>query len=340
MERSLVKIKKIDNIIPLENSDNLNVASIGGWKVVINKSENFNTGDKVVYFEIDSFIPEEERYKFLRKYSFKMFEGNPGFRIRTIKLRGQISQGLIMPLSKFPEISEDTPFDTDLTELLNVKKYEIIKNINGMPAGLFPSFIPKTDAKRIQNISEKKLYEFNGKSFEITQKLDGTSLTMFRKDGKISFCSRNLELKETDKVSLSSHELVFRRYKEKFKEWTGFNIAIQGEIIGNDIQGNREKLPIIDFYCFNVYNIDEGRYLTPDEREDVINFFNIKLVPIINKNWIFKYSDNIINDILSMADGKSIISGNHREGLVFKLNMYPDINFKSISNKYLLKYED
>lgn len=340
MERSLVKIKKIDNIVPLENSDNLNIAIIGGWKIVINKNENFNIGDKVVYFEIDSFLPEEERYEFLRKYSFKMFEGNPGFRIRTIKLRGQISQGLIMPISKFPEIPEDMTIDTDLTELLNVKKYEIIKIVNGFPAGLFPSFIPKTDAERIQNISDKVLQKLDGKSFEVTQKLDGTSLTMFKNNENVSFCSRNLELKETDNVSISSHELIFRRYKEKLIEWNGFNIAIQGEIIGKEIQGNREKLATIDFYCFNIYNIDEARYLTPEEREDVIKFFEIKLVPVINKNWILRYNNNIMEDILNMADGKSIISGNLREGLVFKLNDDPDVNFKSISNKYLLKYED
>ena len=112
MARKLASVVEISEILPIEGADKLELAKMKGkgWQVVVQKGE-FNVGDLCVYFEIDSFLnPEDERYAFLKDRCLRRFvskSGNvlrEGLKIKTIKLRGQISQGLLMPLEKFPEI--------------------------------------------------------------------------------------------------------------------------------------------------------------------------------------------------------------------------------------------
>ena len=169
--RSLVSFVKIDTVAPVENSDGLDVAQVGGWKIVTKRNE-FKPGDLAVYFEIDSFIPVSTTLDFLRKSSFKIYNGHEGYRLKTIKLRGQISQGLLIPVSSLADFgtltkTEFKPFGRDilvkveegedLTEALGVVKYdlEVVMNSGGpnrsKPAGTFPSFIVKTDETRIQD---------------------------------------------------------------------------------------------------------------------------------------------------------------------------------------------
>lgn len=124
--RELASIQVIKDIQPIKDADNIVVVSILGWKVVSKKGE-FSLGDKCVYFEVDSFLPIEERYEFLRSSSYRNndFMGE-GFRLKTIKLRGQLSQGLALPLQEFPEISEEVAIaGTEVTELLKIKKWEL-----------------------------------------------------------------------------------------------------------------------------------------------------------------------------------------------------------------------
>ena len=189
--RKLASIQQVKNVLEHPNADVLEVAQINGWQCVVKKGE-FQSGDLGVYFEIDSFLPaSDERFSFLKDP--KTFEGVFGYRIRTIKLRKELSQGLILPLSLFSEL-EEVEVGMDVTETLGVLKYEKPIPIASEAKGNFPSFIEKTDQERVQNLPR---LDTNG-LWEKTEKLDGSSMTVFLNEEHFGVCSRNLELVETD----------------------------------------------------------------------------------------------------------------------------------------------
>lgn len=229
MERKLASIQRIREIRPIEGADAIELAIINSWQVVVAKNVGHKVGDLVVYCEIDSYLPIREEFEFLRKSSYKkMSDGSEGFRLKTIKLRGQVSQGLLMPLSVFEgyeyRVSENllnenpalepnrtviSPADmielvegTDVTEVLGIVKYEppVPAELAGKVKGYFPSFLRKTDEERVQNLTEE--YEnwklTSAHQFYITEKLDGSSATFYVKDGEFGVCSRNLELAEPE----------------------------------------------------------------------------------------------------------------------------------------------
>ena len=179
MERKLASVRRITDIQPIPNADAIEVVVVGGWKVVTKKGE-FNVGDLCVYCEIDSFLPILPQYEFLRKSSYKKLStGEEGFRLRTIKLRGQVSQGLVLPLSVLPggrELFEGM----DVTEVLSITKYEppIPASLAGKVKGLFPSFLHKTDEERLQNLDSEYPFDSN-KKYYVTEKLDGSSATFY-----------------------------------------------------------------------------------------------------------------------------------------------------------------
>ena len=181
--RKLASIQVITDIQPIPNADRIVCATVLGWKIVI-KKDSFQIGDKCVYFEVDSYLPIEEKYEFLRPTSFRKHELlGEGFRIKTQKMRGQISQGLVFRLSDCG-LSESLEVGTDVTEILHVRKWEGIEQctnlgniITGLPFGISP-----TDETRIQSIPDI-IEEFRNKEYYITTKIDGTSVTMAMRDG-------------------------------------------------------------------------------------------------------------------------------------------------------------
>jgi RNA ligase (TIGR02306 family) len=151
MERKLASIRIISDLRPIEGADKIELAIVDGWKVVVAKDVGHKVGDKVIYCEIDSFLPIKPEFEFLRKSSYKkMADGSEGFRLRTVKLRGQVSQGLILPLSLINYTNLDFKVGMDVTMMLGINKYEppIPAELAGKVKGLFPSFIPKTDEVR------------------------------------------------------------------------------------------------------------------------------------------------------------------------------------------------
>jgi len=328
--RKLASIRKILDINPIPNADNIEVVTIDGWKVVTKKGE-FHIGDLCVYCEIDSFLPIKPEFEFLRNSSYKKLnDGTEGFRLKTIKLKGQISQGLCLPTSILSSVYSE---GDDVTDLLNIKLFEpeLPAQLSGRILGLFPSFIPKTDEERIQNY-KKYLKKFT--KFYITEKIDGTSLTIYHRDGVLGVCSRNLELDLTYKnnsyINTCTRYDLFNKLKHYSK-----NIALQGELVGPGIQKNRYKLNNTEIYFFTAYNIDKGEYFDFETFKTLLKEFNLKSVPILSEEFI--YNDQ---DLLSMADGNSILNANlKREGLVFRSVSLPKISFKSISNKFLLSSE-
>jgi RNA ligase (TIGR02306 family) len=343
-ERKMATVRRIDEINPIEGADAIEVATVGGWKVVVKKGE-FKAGDLAVYCEIDSFIPTTIA-PFLTKPDHypKQFEGVEGERLRTVRLRGQLSQGLLLPLQTVFELPNNTNVDvvwTDVSEVLGIKKYEapVPACLAGEVKGMFPGFIPKTDQERIQNLTaELESWKRSGYTFEVTEKLDGTSMTAFMVDGVFSICSRNLELKPNPDNSMFKAAQA-QALEEKLR-LTGRNLALQGELIGLGIQGNKYKMTGTAFYVFDIYDIDAKRYLSPMERKVFVTDMRINHVPVFQAR--FSLAEMSVADLLRAAEGKSVmgdITGPEREGEVYKCNE-AEVSFKAISNKFLLKNGD
>lgn len=340
--RKLATIRVIDALNPIEGADAIECATIGGWKVVVKKGE-FNVGDRAVYCEIDSWIPTELAPFLSKGKEPRVFEGIRGERLRTVKLRGQLSQGLLLNLDlAIPQTNSFAEGD-DVSELLNIVKWEMPMNaqLAGMARGNFPSLIPKTDQERAQNMV-KEIVSANeaGMRFEITEKLEGSSMTVYLIDGEFGVCSRNLDLKETEGNAFWQ---VARRdgIEEKMRNETDENwdFAIQGELIGPGIQGNIYNLKEVEFRVFDVYDITNGCYLNPLPRRNLIQGMGLKHVPVLVAAGSL-YDTLGITDIpqlLKFAEGKSVMGmiGCEREGLVFK-EVSGGMTFKVISNSYLM----
>lgn len=368
--RNLASIQRIGNLEPIQNADAIEKATILGWQLVVKKGE-FKIGDLCVYCEIDSIMPEKPEFEFLRERKF---------RIKTIKLRGQISQGICFPLSILPEKTKSIE-GLDVTEILNIQKWEpyqdeqrcqkqsgkimypkwmpqwvqrIVHNFkfvreyyrqnSGQKS--FPSLIPKTDETRVQ-VLQSLLDKYNGIKCYYTEKLDGSSITIYQINGKFGVCSRNIDLKrdEADKFwrTVLEHDL-----ENKFKTAFGDeNIALQGELIGTGIQGNKYKLDKLDIYFFNVFFIKKYAYGNMAELADVCQKLDEKMVPVLNDNYELSSS---IPELVELSKGESQLNGTIREGIVIRpLIEIEDselhcqlvknrVSFKSVNPEFLLKY--
>lgn len=331
MERKLASIKKIDDIQPIEGADKIELVTVGGWKVVVAKDVNHKIGDLVIYCEIDSFLPIKEEFEFLRKSSYKKMGDQEGFRLKTIKLRGQVSQGLILPihvLSVLEMVSEGQ----DVTEMLGIVKYEppIPAELSGKVKGLFPSFLRKTDEERIQNLSSE-IENWKDNTFYVTEKLDGSSATFYYKDGEFGVCSRNLELLETEDNTFwkVARQLDLENRMRDFD----LNISLQGELIGEGIQGNPYKIKGQTVRFFNVFDINNQEYYDLIMFKAICNRFGVETVPVLEEK--FELPDNV-EIILKYAEAKSELNPTFdREGVVIR-SLDRKISFKAISNKFLL----
>lgn len=337
MTRKMATIRKIDSIREIPGADSIECCTLGGWNVVTLKGE-FTAGDLAVYCEIDSWIPHEVA-PFLSKGNFpRVYNEIKGERLRTVKLRGQLSQGLLLwrqiALDKVGEIYEGM----DVSDLLGITKYEapIPASLAGEIKGMFPSRIPKTDQERVQNLStELEEWKAAGLTWEVSEKLDGSSMTVYMIDGEVGVCSRNLDLKPNKDNSLWA--TAYRNEIDVKLIQSLSNLAIQGELVGNGIQGNMYKMRDQEFYVYDIYNIDAGRYFTPAERVAYCKAWDIKHVPVFKSD--FMLSTETVADLLQMAEGKSVmgtIAGPEREGLVYKCNER-QVSFKTVSNRFLLK---
>ena len=338
--RKMATIRKIDALNPIVGADAIEAATIGGWKVVVKKGE-FKVGDLAVYCEIDSWIPTELAPFLSKGKEPRVYEGIKGERLRTVKLRGQLSQGLLLPLKELYGLLQglNNHFEgQDVSENLGIVKYEapIPASLAGEVKGMFPSVIPKTDQERIQNLSvELEEWKAEKLTWEVTEKLDGSSMTVYIIDGEVGVCSRNLDLKPNKDNSLWA-----TAYKNEINVkliQSLSNLAIQGELVGNGIQGNIYKMRDQEFYVYDIYDIDAGRYFTPAERVAYCKVWDIKHVPVFKSD--FMLTTETVADLLKMAEGKSVmgdIVGPEREGLVYKCNER-QVSFKTVSNKFLLK---
>jgi RNA ligase (TIGR02306 family) len=329
--RKLASIQKILDINPIDGADSIEVAKILGWDVVI-KKDQFKVGDLCVYCEIDSIFPEKEPFLFLKPR---------GMRIKTVKLKGQISQGIAFSLDILESINkEDLIEDLDVTDAIGIVKYEpkLHSSLSGIAKGNFPSYLVKTDENRVQT-QGKMLRKYEGEVFYNSEKLDGSSDTNYIKDGIFGVCSRNLDLVETED-NLFWQNARNQNIEHKLRKLNR-NFAIQGELIGPNIQGNKYGLKNIDFYIFNFFDIDTHSYLSLEESLKVLDIMNegeevkLKMVPLLD-------DVTIVTDIdfyCELSKGYSKLNDKVlREGIVIRHKDDPSISFKSIQKEFLLYY--
>lgn len=334
-ERKLATIRTITEIKPHTNADALELAIIDGWQCVVKKGD-FVQHQLVVYFEIDSWIPTEIAPFLSKGKEPREFEGVKGERLRSIKLRGELSQGLVLHVGL---VRDSVHFveGKDVSEILNVKKWERPMNpqLAGLARGNFPSFIRKTDQERIQNQFKTMLPEHFLDEYEVTLKVDGSSCTFFYNNGEVGVCSRNLELKTDEENAGNAFVKKFNELglREKLTS-IGRNIAIQGELWGSGINGNHEGISDIRYNVFDIYDIDTGKYLTANERYQIAAILDLEHVPLIEvATTLSNFTD--VKDFLNYAERPSI-HNKVAEGVVFKSLTNPDYSFKAISNTFLL----
>jgi len=329
--RKLASIRTVSEVNPIADADKIEVAVVDGWKCVVKKGE-FAVGDSVVYCEIDSFLPIRDEFEFLRKSSYKKMGEEEGFRLRTVKLRGQISQGLLLPTSV---VNRTVEIGQDVTEDLGIQKYEppIPACLTGEVVGPFPSEIQKTDEERVQNLAAD-YGSFAGKTFYVTEKLDGTSFTGFF-DKEFGICGRNWQYAESE--ANSYWQIAYRLELPQKLADLGRRLAIQGELIGPGIQSNRYKLKEQQLYVFNIFDLEQFAYLEKSEVAELCEQLGLQVVPFIEERTVPESMD----EILQIAEGKSVLNKQtEREGLVWVHGSGRDrVSFKTISNKFLSKYE-
>ena len=346
--RKLASIKPVTYIKPIEGADAIECAIVDdGWPVVVKKGE-YKVGDVAIYLEIDSWVPHELAPFLSKGQEPREYNGVKGERLRTVKLRGQVSQGLLLPINLNSPLADQVSLGDDVTEMLGIQRWEppIPAQLQGTMKGNFPHFIPKTDQERCQNL-RKDIFETHiDEIYEVTVKLDGSSTTIYVKDGEVGVCSRNIDLKETEGNSFwkAARDQNIIEPLLKFCKSSGIDYAIQGELIGEGIQGNPEKLKGQRFYLFDIYSITEGRYLEPFERWAVLEVLvktgaDIEHVPIVDQDVCVAQAYDTIDDLLEFAEGPSLNPQTKREGLVFK-SWESNFTFKAIANSYLLKHKD
>ncbi|KAN0029524.1 hypothetical protein ACTA71_007653 [Dictyostelium dimigraforme] len=370
--RSLAYFERILKLEPIVGADVIEIATVLGWRVVVKKGL-YKIGDPVVYCEIDSILPPWQYF-----IDDKM--DSRGFKIKTIKLRGEISQGYCIPIKELinhphkkikaiynqerseeiihlldEESNEQIPIEMgrNLTDFIGIKKIteyvQIPRNVNGSnrKAYTFPSFIKKTDQTRIQSVPHY-FDVHQDLLWEVTEKLEGSSITVFKHGDKTGICSRNFRIEEYEGSDI--HQAVIQDLDLLNRlSTTNLNIALQGEILGPKIQGNIYQLRKNYYKIFDIYLINSQRYATHDERIEILNTLKLNpsdhMVPVISKN--FSLKGKTLSDILDMANGFSMLKESkpkvQREGLVFKsTSTIGSANqsvksFKAISNQYLLK---
>lgn len=367
--RKLASIQKIESLTPIEGADKILLAKVLGWNLVV-KIEEFKVGDLCVYFEIDSVLDSTNPYFNHLKKDGKLKH------LRTIKLRGQVSQGLALPISCLSHygsvekkgdvtslifynsgiaIPMDLDIGTDVSDVTKTTKYEpqIPACLSGMAKGNFPSFLRKTDEPRVQNFPDV-LREIYGVEMIGTMKCDGTSTTYYLRDEEFGVCSRNLNLKETEensqwimarKLDIETKMRKFRDFA-KYHDWDFKDFAIQGELCGNSIQANKMKLDGLDIFFFNFWDITNHKYRSFETLQNFCKLSDLKTVPVVFKGILPTDLLNV-DSILKYADKLNYYDNIPAEGIVWRpfVERESDIlngrlSFKTISNRFLLNSEN
>lgn len=355
-ERNLVTVRRIDDCVSHPNADALDLLRIGGWQVVSQKG-NFKTGDLCYFFEIDSILPDIEQFKFLIDKQGKQYTNGLGARLRTIKLRGAVSQGLAIPVAEFPELDQlSETLDADL----GVYKYEPVEQAGSVAVnakGEWPQWMPKTDQDRIENVYDqvaalcnRELESGCALKWAREEKLEGSSITIYVKDAEFGVCSRNLDLKmdgsnDDNMFVKTAVDHNFHLICDQPANFVG-DWAIRGELVGPGVQGNIYQLTERRIYIYDVWDTAKQKLLTPTERQGFIDYLREIGVTVweVPSLGLFDVELPSMDEIIGDANGRSVLRDTKREGVVWKASRSVKDrfgrlhvpSFKAISREYLL----
>lgn len=341
--RKLASVQRIADLQPIDGADKIELAIINGWQAVVAKEVGHQVGDLVVYCEIDSWLPHELAPFLSKGKEPREYNGIKGERLRTIKLRGQLSQGLILPLSVVPApagTAEETYREgDDVTLALGITKWEkpIPAQLQGKMRGNFPADIRKTDQERVQNLRQDQLQDELTELYEATIKLDGSSMTIWVRPDSWGVCSRNidLDLDQEGNTFVDVAKRLMTPERLALIRATAGGVAIQGELVGPNIQGNRWGFKEHEFHVFDVWRIDQQCYMSVVSRLSfVVEQLRLSHVPLLSIMPLLCTADSAA-DLLDLADGLNAPGHPPVEGLVFK-RIDGQFSFKAISNRYLL----
>ena len=345
--RKLASIQRIWKIEPIEGADKIELAFVLGWQCVVNKGQ-FKPMDLAVYFEIDSFLPIRDEFEFLRISSYRKNDIlGEGFRLKTMRFRGQISQGLLLPLGQFNELDACDEIGTDVSEALGVRKWEVEEKITtgGTIIGELPIDVPHTDETRVQAEPEL-INDFKGLDYYISTKMDGSSHSISIDDDGFHVTGHNYEYKNDGKSSF--YEFVNSlRIEAKLMDYYKANnlntITIQGELCAPGIQKNRLKLTKPEWYVFTIRV--NGNRVGLKQMQEICKTLHLSTVPIeeVGNDLPSKYPT--VEALLERAEGE-YPKGGKKEGIVIRPvepvyceRISASLSMKVVSNKYLIKNE-
>ena len=368
MSRKLASVQRIKAIRPIEGADRIEVVQVLNWDCVAKKGE-YHVGDWVIYFEIDSLLPDIPMFEWLRGSSWSQKLNK--YKISTHKFRNQISQGLVIPYDQLKELEVqingeldfkvDYAEGEDLTELLKIEKYEPPVSNGSLGEILYHEwYVPKTDEERIQVCAEDVLPEYMTKDKEewySSIKLDGTSCTVGLFDDAFLIGGRNQFFKDENMYTETVKKYIpdgdIKTKFENYKAINGIYVAFQGELCGPGIQGNKLGLKEKEWFVFNAFVSKTGKNGTYTKCDllymlKLCDEFGFKHVPLIDAadKFDFKAStdiDETVNDLLKYVDEikyrkyfEDASPNQIAEGVIFRTEDMT-YSFKVVSNKYLLK---
>ena len=319
----LASIEQINTVEKHPNADRLDIATVVGkaWRCIVGR-DSFKSGDKCVFICIDSEVPAS-LWPMATEREFE--------RVKTIRLRGQFSQGLILSV---PKDLKDEPIGADIGFMLGVRKYE--KPEPSMSGDLFPvHLISKTDEMNLLSYPQL-LDEMRMMLAKITIKADGSSGTFFY-DDRFHVCSRKLDLFEGARGFWGE---IAEKYDLERKMSNMENIAVQGEVVGPSIQGNPMGLTERDFLVFGVKDLAQDEWVHGQLEKDIIDFLGMKSVEVVSSSCRID-ENTTINQMQEIANSVKYPNGEPAEGIVVR-PLYPawsefigrQLSFKVINQNY------
>jgi RNA ligase (TIGR02306 family) len=365
MSRKLASVQRIKAIKPIEGADRIECVQVLNWDCVVSKDQ-FRVGDWVIYFEIDSLLPDIPAFEFLKGSSWSQKLNK--YKISTHKFRNQISQGLVIPYDQLKELTiqingeiefrTDFPEGEDLTELLKIEKYEPPVS-NGALGDIIQHewYVPKTDEERIQVCAENVLPVYmksEQDEWYASVKLDGTSCTAGLFEDRFLIGGRNQFYKDENMYTTTVKKYGdLQKALETYRTVYGLYVVFQGELCGPGIQSNRLGLKEKEWFVFNAFVSKTGKmdsYIKCDLTRmlKLCEEFGLKHVPIVSDEDKFNFKtttdiDETVNNLLKYVDNikyrkyfEDASPNQIAEGLVFRTIDMTN-SFKVVSNKYLLK---
>lgn len=375
--RKLVTIRPITNIRHLKGAQkHLEVATVhGGWKVVVRKGE-WKVGEMALYFEIDSFIPSRDgRFNWEDYGAMVEYHGGMGYPVRSKMYGKEISQGLILETGRFPEVKEvldrlsrelgpaegmRSAQEMAWDGILGVEKWELPAETRGRVLGRAPPFFRRPGCERVQNLPELFTARYLDRRFQVTEKMDGVSMTVYRvqKGSRWHAClpalpAGSAQEDETSRVGVASRAedldgagggpfwqaaRLSGLVPAKIHGLGLQNLAVQGELVGPDIRDNSLGFAPGEphrFVVFQIYDIDAQKWLDPRRVVQLCEVYDLPHVPVVGMFRLRDFATGL-EEMLAKADGVGS-RGQTREGLVFKMIGSDEFAFKVISNRWLLQ---